>query len=422
MRLKFLGACNEVGRSGFLLENGGSAESGYTPREGRILLDYGLKPTTPPEFPLPCEAAHVAVSHAHLDHSGTVPNLSDMRPAVYMTPPTLDLAHHLIRDTLKVSKKRGVDPPYRREDVQRFREMVRTVGYHQAVPAAGAELTFYSANHIPGAAGIYVNGRKTLFYTGDVNTLATRLLPSPETRYPEADAVILESTYFGFDHPPRFDLELEFVETVLETIETGGHALIPCFGVGRWQEVLLILHNYGIHPTIDGMGVEIGRILQNHPAYARVKELRAALERSRRVEPKERQRVLDEPCAIVTTAGMMEGGPVLYYLPHLQDDERSRILLTGYQIEGTNGRKALEQGYVDVRGEPLPLKLQVQQFDFSSHAGDAELKRLVRHFADRGTERFFLVHGERCGGFAEWIRREVGAEAEAPAQGEEFEV
>ncbi len=421
MRLKFLGACNEIGRSGILVENGG-ADAGHTPREGRLLLDYGIKPTTPPEFPLPCEAGSVVVSHAHLDHSGTVPNLSDMRPAVYMTPPTLDVAHTLIRDTLKVSKKRGVDPPFRREDVQRFREMVRPVPYRHPFRAAGAEVTLYSANHIPGSAVTHVNGHGTLLYTGDVTSTPTRLIPGTETRYPEADAVILECTYFGTDHPPRFDLELEFVESVLQTLEEGGHAIIPCFGVARWQEMLLVLANYGIHPWVDGMGFEIARLLLNHPAYARARELRSALEKARRVEPEERARVLEEPAAVVTTAGMMEGGPVLYYVQKLKESERSRIFLTGYQIEGTNGRKALEGGYVEARGETIPLKLGVRLFNFSSHGGDSQLKELVKGFADRGTRKFFAVHGERCDAFAEWMRTELGVEAEAPAPGEEFEV
>lgn len=422
MRLKFLGACNEIGRSAILLENGGASEAGHTPKEGRILLDYGIKPTHPPEFPLPCEAGSVVVSHAHLDHSGTVPNLSDMNPVVYMTPPTLDVAHMLIRDTLKVSRKRGVDPPFHREDVQRFREMVRTVPYRKAFPAAGTEVTLYSANHIPGSAATYVNGRQTLLYTGDITDIPTRLIPGTETKYPEADAVILECTYFGTNHPPRDDLELEFVETVLQTLEAGGHAIIPCFGVARWQEILLVLVNYGIHPWVDGMGFDIARLLLNHPAYARAKELRAALEKARRVEPAERPRVLDEPAAIVTTSGMMEGGPVLYYVQRLKESEKSRIFLTGYQIKGTNGRKALEGGYIDVQRETVPLKIGVSQFNFSSHGGDSQMKALVKEFADRGTRKFFAVHGEKCGPFAEWMRTELGVEAEAPAAGEEFEI
>jgi putative mRNA 3-end processing factor len=421
VRLKFLGACGEIGRSGILVENGG-AESGHTPREGRLVLDYGIKPTTPPEFPLPVEAGSVVVSHAHLDHSGTVPNLSDMRPVVYMTPPTLDVAHMLVRDTLKVSKKRGVDPPFRREDVQRFREIVRTVPYRKPFPAAGTEVTLYSANHIPGSAATHVNGHRTLLYTGDNTSTPTRLVPDTETKYPEADALIMECTYFGTEHKPRFDLELEFVESVLQTLEEGGHAVIPCFGVARWQEMLLVLANYGIHPWVDGMGFDIARMLLNHPAYARARDLRAALEKARRVEPEERARVLEEPAAVITTAGMMEGGPVLYYVQKLKDHEKSRIFLTGYQIQGTNGRKAVEGGYIDVRGETVPLKMGVSLFNFSSHSGDSQLKGLAKEFADRGTRKLFAVHGEKCAEFAEWARTELGVEAEAPARGEEFEI
>jgi putative mRNA 3-end processing factor len=117
---------------------------------------------------------------------------------------------------------------------------------------------------------------------------------------------------------------------------------------------------------------------------------------------------------------MLNGGPALYYLSRLYKDPKSKILLTGYQVEGTNGRLALKHGVVETDGAVLALKPRIEQYDFSAHSGDQELKQLVKDFCKKGTERVFVMHGEKTEAFAQWISEEIGVDAYAPANGESF--
>jgi len=183
----------------------------------------------------------------------------------------------------------------------------------------------------------------------------------------------------------------------------------------------MILHAYGLTPYVDGMGLSVYQLFKNHPSYLKDPEaMNEAFAAAEFVNAKRRKKAISEPSVIVTTAGMLNGGPVLYYLRKIHDDPRSKVLLTGYQIEGTNGRKLLEEGCVDADGELLQVTACVEQYDFSAHADDAELKKLVTRFSRSGTEVLFTVHGEHTEEFAAWARDKFGCEAIAPQNGEEF--
>jgi len=197
------------------------------------------------------------------------------------------------------------------------------------------------------------------------------------TEFPEADTLILESTYFGEDHVPRKETEERFIESVLDTLDMGGTALIPAFAIGRTQEILMLLYAHGIRAYVDGMGRDAYKILKKHPQYLRNPDLLdRAFKYAISVNDRQRDSFLKEPSVIVTTAGMLNGGPILYYLSRLYKDPKSKVLLTGYQVEGTNGRLALEHGFVETRDDVLALKPMVEQYDFSAHSGDSDLKRL----------------------------------------------
>lgn len=409
IQIKFLGAAREVGRSAFLLNE-------------QVLLDYGIKPSDPPEYPMDSPRPEtVVISHGHLDHCGVVPNLMDLEPVVLATPPTKYLTKLLAEDTLEIAE-RGSIPPFDPSDMQMLMRRTRELDYLEDYSTEDYTVTFLDAGHIPGSALTYVEfGDDTLLYTGDIKNTDTRLLRGSRIHYPDAKTLLVESTYFGREHRDRKALEEQFIESIRYTLDTGGNVVIPCFAIGRTQEILLILKEYGVRCYVDGMGVEVTDILLKQPEYLRDSgRLKSAYGHATTVKGSMRHSVLDEPSVVVTTAGMLNGGPVLYYLQHMHDDPKDKLILTGFQVEGTNGRMALDTGIVEVDGEMLPLRCKLEQYSFSAHSGDSELKTIVKHMCDKGTENVFCIHGDHTEKFAEWVKQEIGVNAFAPRLGEEF--
>ena len=196
--IQFLGGCREVGRSAILVDS--------------IMLDYGLKPSEPPEFPLNGIAPKsVIISHGHLDHVGVAPNLVDYDPKIYMTPPTLDLSDIILKDSMKLMR----NPPYTPRQFRQFESNVIEVDYEEPIYVDGWEVTLFNAGHIPGSASIHMSKDVNILYTGDIKLEETRLLEPAYTDFPETDILIVESTYFGVEHPDRKELERAFVESIL---------------------------------------------------------------------------------------------------------------------------------------------------------------------------------------------------------------
>jgi len=422
MKIKFLGGCEEIGRSAILIDD-------------NIVLDYGLRPSDPPEIPVGnISPKSVIVSHAHLDHSGMVPSLMvnhrDLSPEVYVTSITGDLANLLSKDTIKVGKDQGFCF-FNENDIMKMRENTHFVDYGERIAlnrsdyGADYEFELFNAGHIPGSVSVHLKKEDeaiSLHYTGDIKIGETRLMEGASlAKMPSSDILLVESTYYGRDHQDRREQEHEFIDSIKETLYAGGTAIVPCFAVGRTQEIVMILHSYGLTPYVDGMGLGVFRTFKNHPQFLKDAEgLNAAFSDAKFVNARKRKKAVSEPSVIVTTAGMLNGGPVLYYLKKLHDDPKSKVLLTGYQIEGTNGRRLLEERRVETNGEMLKVDTCVEQYDFSAHAGDAELKKLVSQFCGNGTEVIFPVHGEHTVEFAAWVKDNFECDAISPKVGEEY--
>ncbi|MDW7989778.1 MAG: MBL fold metallo-hydrolase [Archaeoglobaceae archaeon] len=401
--IKFLGGCGEVGRSAVAIDS--------------VILDYGIKPSSPPEFPLDFSPKAVLISHAHLDHLGFAPSLMDYGPKIYLTHPSVEIGRILLYDSINVMHPQ----PFSKKDIQRFESNCFEIGYNEVFQVDSFEVEFLNAGHVPGSAMVSLRNDLDILYSGDLKLEETRLLEKAEKDIPELDVLILESTYYGVEHPERKELEKKFIESIFETIDNRGHAIIPAFAVGRTQEVLMILENYGITPYVDGMGKEVFKILERHPDYIKdPKALRRAFKNAVWVEWKKREEILKEPSVVVTTAGMLNGGPALFYISRVYNDPKSKLLITGYQISGTNGEMALKHRMINLGTRIVKLKMGVEQYDFSAHADDSQLKEFVKISADKGAEFFFTMHGEKCDDFASWIRENIGIDAFAPKNGDIF--
>jgi putative mRNA 3-end processing factor len=405
MDIRFLGGAGEVGRSAILVN-------------GSLLLDYGMKTATPPQFPIETPKPEaVVVSHGHLDHVGTIPSLlsGDRRPPIHWTPPTRELALTLARDTLKLHGG-TYDCPFTETEIRRATQVSQTHGYRETFEAAGHEITFYNAGHIPGRAHVLVDdGETKLLYTGDFHTDDQRLVAGTTAR-PDADVVITESTYSDAEHEDRNRLEERFVESVETTLWEGGTVVVPAFAIGRTQEMLMICEAHDIPCYVDGMGKQVTEMLRRHPEFVRDSgALQRAKSHARFVTGRDgqRKRIAEQNAAIVTTSGMLSGGPAMTYIPAIRDRPVNKITLTGYQVEGTPGRDLLETGSAEIDGRRMPVAAQVESYDFSAHADREGLLDYLAHYREA---EVLVNHGDRCGAFADELR-EDGFDAVAPDRG-----
>jgi putative mRNA 3-end processing factor len=283
-----------------------------------------------------------------------------------------------------------------------------------------------NAGHTPGSAQILIEAEgKRILYTGDFNTVETRLLGGAKMDYNDLDAVIMESTYADEDHTERQELEKNFVTEVTDVVERGGTVLVPAFGVGRSQEIACVLaaHHFEHPVTIDGMAREASKQMMNYQQYLRDPKLFMTTMHSLDwVEGwRDRRRALKAPGVIISPAGMLKGGPAMFYISKLGKKAHNAIFLVSYQIPGTPGKELLEKGICVIDGKMRKVKARVQHFDFSSHCGASELKEAVKRLG--GKPKIFVVHGAEgnCEHFAKWVKSEVGLEAVAPKTGDMFE-
>ena len=418
MKVQFLGATREVGRSAVAVMT----------EKTKLLLDYGVMIGNEPGFPVhvpPKEVSGVVMTHGHLDHSGAVPifHIQEQKP-VYGTRLTFELAQLLIADFIHLS---GYYLPFEYLELRTMMRNTVPLGYRENRAIGDMQLQLLDAGHLPGSAQALVEADgKRLVYTGDFNTINTRLLKTAETNYGEIDAFLVESTYANEDHPERSALEKDFVEKVTEVVEDGGTVLVPAFSVGRSQEIECVLAAYHFeHPiTIDGMTRETNRILTNYTEFLRDPRLFVDAVRSGdNVEAwRDRRIAMSKPGVIISPAGMLKGGPASFYIQKIGKKHRNAVFLVSYQIPGTPGHELLEKGHCVIDGRMQKIKARVERFDFSSHVGETELKEVVSKL--QGNPKVYVMHGAEgnCERFAKWVKDETGLEALAPRSGDAFTV
>jgi KH/beta-lactamase-domain protein len=420
VRVTTLGCCREVGRAAFLL----------TTPESRVLIDCGEKPgsttSTPylyvPEISPLSSLDAVVLTHAHLDHCALVPLLFKYGydGPVYSTPPTRDLAAMLQLDYLDVVKKESGKQPYTSSEVKEYIKHSITLNYGSVTDIApDIKLTFHNAGHILGSAIAHFHlgdGLYNIAFTGDFNYQKTRLFSPAVSTFPRLEAVFMESTYGGANalQPAREDAEAKLYDIVTRTIERGGKVIIPAFAVGRSQEVMLALEEGmrrekipRVKVYLDGMIKEATAIHTTYPEYLNA-DLRNQIFRDGmnpflaecfvQVDSSElREKVIGgDPCVIVTTSGMLSGGPVMEYLYALAPDERNTLVFVGYQAEGTFGRR-LQKGWREIpvgNRETMVVKLDIDTVDgFSGHSDRKQLMGFIQHLQPR-PEKIFTIHGD----------------------------
>jgi putative mRNA 3-end processing factor len=414
LKVKVLGAGQEVGRSGFLVNCDGA----------NYLLDYGVqlgKTPTQPMHVMPKEVDSIIISHAHLDHSGYVPLMYVSGGCdVFATAPTFDLSRLLIEDMLKLEKDIH---PFGLPEVNKMMSHAKEISYKEKIRRGNSSFELRDSGHVVGGGTVLVESEnKRLFYTGDVNVRGSRMLREADLDFGEVDLLITESTYSQTNQMPRKESEEKFIEFANEILDQRGTLFVPSFSVERSQEIACVLKNAKFKHKIimDGMALKVNEIILRYPEYLRDYNVFSdAIHNAVWISGhEERIRELKEPCVVISPAGMLVGGNAVFYLQELAFNKKNGIALVSYQGEGTPGRKLLDTGKVMSQGREKKSDAQVRQFEFSGHSDRDALFDLVKSI--KGNPKVLTVHGDgqSCTRFAEEIHERFGFDAHAPKMGD----
>ncbi|NCA74071.1 MAG: beta-CASP ribonuclease aCPSF1 [Gammaproteobacteria bacterium] len=445
VRVTAMGGFRQVGRSASLL----------TTRESKVLIDCGLDPGSEetPYFAIPeaqplSDLDAVVITHAHLDHCGTLPALFKYGydGPVYCTSPTRDLMALLQLDNIKLGFGEGRKNLYEAKDVRN--EMMHTIPlkYNETTDIApDVRLTLYNAGHILGSSIAHFHvgdGLHNVAFTGDTKFEKTWLFNPANNKFPRLESLVIESTYGGRndEQPSRADASEELGKLMRQATEGGGKVLIPVFAVGRSQEVMLVIEELmrtGKIPTLkvylDGMIWEATAIHTAYPEYLN-SQLRTRIFQQdenpflspifKRVETSGMREEIchsPDPCIVLATSGMMSGGPVMEYFREWADDERNWLLFVGYQSEGSMGR-TIQRGRTDItlnhRGKSINLKIRMNRETVDGFSGHSDRKQLMKYIStmEPRPDKILIGHGEdrKCSDLASSIYKKFGIETKAP--------
>ena len=476
MKLSFLGAARQVTGSMYLLE----LEDDY-----RILVDCGSDlersrqnsqdvPTSPQSSFFPFEASSinlVLLTHAHVDHSGNLPNLyrEGYEGQILCTEPTFALANVLLKDAASINQKRinelNASKKQRVKDrqaqlqkdlyldrqVRETMENVVPISFNRRFRVAdNVDVTFIPAGHLLGAAHIVVsvveNGeKKSICFSGDIGRKNYPLLVDPAP-VPPVDYLICESTYGNRLHEDNSSPEDALADVIQRTcIDIPGRLIIPSFSVGRTQALLYTLNKLYTErdfPPIkvfsdSPMGFESTKIYLQHvkmlngeaKEFYKENETLFDFENFEFLESSKASKAVSnygEPCLIISSSGMVQGGRVEYHVAENISNPYSTILIIGYCAEGTLGWRLLNgQSTLTIKGKEHQVLANIEKIDvFSGHGDRDDLMEFVTAQSPETLKRIFLVHGEyeSMEAFRDTLAEAGYPQVVIPKKGERFEL
>jgi len=450
MFLTFAGANQEVTGSCYHL---------HTPA-GNVVIDCGIfqggtnaeeKNALP--FPFdPHEVKALVITHAHFDHTGRIPKLvkEGYRGPIYATGPTVDLTMLNLRDAVHLmddeARRHGHEPLYRAEDVEALSSMWKVIDYHEETEVLpGVSIYATDAGHILGSTSIRVttNG-KSIVFSGDLGNTPVPLLHELECQL-ASDYLVIESTYGNRVHEPHSERFSVLKNTILETIRDGGNLLIPALAFGRAQELLCEIPHLmstrqvpRISVYLDSpLAISATEVFEENFTFFN-KQTRLEFERGHNpfhfpglhlTESADESKAIARKGGakiIIAGSGMMNGGRILHHLTNHLSDPRTRLLIVGYQVEGSIGRQ-LHDGADSVRiyGHHVPVRAEVISCGaFSGHADFPRLLSWLDCFKMQQPKRIFVTHGELNSAlsFSQAIEEQRGISSSVPAYGDQVDL
>jgi metallo-beta-lactamase family protein len=430
VKVKFLGAAGTVTGSRFLLDIG----------KFRMLFDcglfQGLKELRLRNWePFPIDAASidaVVISHAHIDHTGYLPRLvkEGFKGPIYCTRPTADLMELMLLDSAKLqeeeasyanskgySKHEVAEPLYNTADAEAVFPLLKKHNYGEKIQLnESIEIIYSDAGHLLGSAitELFIKGEnqtKKIVFSGDLGR-NTDIMLRPPTVIEQADILFIESTYGNKSNPvldPASDLE----RIIKEAFESGGVVLIPAFAVGRTQVLLYYLNQLmekGRIPDVpvyidSPMAISATYLYYRYPEYHKVKFNQSEFARKMEtnmlmfVKTSQHSKSLNnikKNAIIISSSGMMTGGRILHHLYHRLPNPQDTVIVSGYQAEGTRGRKLVDkEPSLRIFGEEVPVNCKVENMTtLSGHADKEELFQWMMNFR-QSPKMVFTVHGEK---------------------------
>lgn len=462
MHITFWGAARTVTGSQHLVETAGE----------QILLDCGLYQGKRANAyainqTLPFDATRVnamILSHGHIDHSGNIPNLvkSGYAGDIHCTDATRDLCAVMLRDSGKIQEEDAaflnrhhknphpVEPIYTMDDAALAIGQFTSHEYGRPISVTpNVRVTFSDAGHMLGSTHELIELREgdkqvRLCFSGDLGRAGLPILRDPAPM-PEADYLIIESTYGDRLHKPIQEATPDLLDAIGAAYKRGGKVVIPSFAVGRTQDIVYRLNgamNAGVLPDVpvfvdSPLAVNVTEAFRTHPECydAETREIMRddpdgnafGFRRLKYVHSVEESKALNDlqgPAVIISASGMAEAGRILHHLKNNVEDSRNTILITGFQAPNTLGRRIVEkQKRIKIFGEDYDLRARVESLSgMSGHADRSELIAWAGHFK-RPPRQTFLVHGEPDAAFelAERLRAQLGfPQVTVPELGERF--
>lgn len=448
MEISFLGGASEVGGSCILIRICNK----------NILLDCGIRQGNSKD-PLPDfkaiqergELDAIIISHAHMDHIGSLPIISKEYPfaKIYTNRMTKDLMKVLLYDSLKIMNNRELEIPlYAQSDVESMLNRIVTINYMREFEVfEDIKLTLYMAGHIAGASCVYIMSNEgSLFYSGDFSIFAQKTIDGLKVPKLRPDVAIFETTYGDRLHSNREIEEERLLEIIRECEINKGKILIPAFALGRAQEIILIIKKAinkraikNIKVYVDGMIKDINRVYKLNPLYLRNSFGKKIL---RGIEPfyddniipvennELRNKILEdnkETSVIISSSGMLTGGYSQYYAEKIAPMENGYIVITGYQDEESPGRKLLNlldvegERKLQINGKSIPVNCKVEKVGLSAHSDKNEIKSFINLLTPNN---IFMVHGnqEIIKSFTKELYKEVRGHLYAPVCGESYDI